>query len=198
MKIEIKCRYTDEVLFEHTAENNTMLLTLQAAVAAHADLAGANLDGAILDGVNFSGANIFGAHLDVASLAGANLTRAILGGASLAEANLAGTCLAGASLGGANLAGAILAGANLDDGSFLIGERPIFQFGPIGSRCAYFVAYITDKGLRLRTGCFFGTREEFEEKLSATHAGNSHEHEYRAALLMIDAHAKIWTPAEAA
>ena len=121
--------------------------------------------------------------------------RANLDGANLAGAYLAGANLAGANLAGAYLAGAYLAGAYLQDKSKLVGERPIIQIGPIGSRCAYFVAYLTDQGLRLRAGCFFGTRAEFEAKLSDTHKDSQHAKEYRAALALIDAHAEIWTPA---
>ena len=154
MKIQITTRFTGSVLFEHEAENNTVKLTLEAAISSGADLAGANLACAYLDGAN----------------------------------------LAGAYLACANLACADLAGANLDDKSELQGKRPILQIGPIGSRCAYFVAYLTNKGLRLRAGCFFGTRDEFEKKLSGEHDSNDHAKEYHAALAMIDAHAEIWTP----
>ena len=204
MKIQITCCFDGKVLFEHDAENNTTRLTLEAAVAAganlaRANLARANLAGANLDGANLARANLDGAYLDGAYLAGANLARANLDGANLAGANLAGAYLAGAYLDGANLAGANLAranlaGANMDGGEKLIGKRPIFQIGPIGSRCSYFVAYLTDKGLRLRAGCFFGAREEFEAKLASKHDENEHAREYRAALSMIDAHAGIWTP----
>ena len=68
-----------------------------------ANLAGANLSRAILDGANLDGANLARANLYEASLAGANLD-----GANLYEANLYGAILAGA-----NLSGAILDGANL-------------------------------------------------------------------------------------
>ena len=134
LKIQITARFTGLVLFEHEAENNTMKLTLEAAISARANLYGANLDGANL------------------------------------------------------------AGANLADKSELQGDRPILQIGPIGSRCAYFVAYLTNNGLRLHAGCFFGTRDEFEKKLQDEHDNNDHAKEYRAALAMIDAHAEIWTP----
>ena len=171
MKIEIKARFTGAVLFSHDAENNTIKLTAEAAVEAGASFAGAYLDGANLAGANLDGAN-------------------------LAGANLAGAYLDGASLAGANLDGAYLAGAYLDDKSKLVGARPIFQIGPIGSRYAYFVAYLTDQGLRLRAGCFFGTRAEFEARLLKDHDGSIHGKEYRAALAMIDAHAELWTPAK--
>ena len=151
-----------------------MKLTLEAAISARANLARANLAGAYLAGAYLDGANLDGANLD-----GANLARANLDGANLA---------------GANLDGANLAGANLADKSELQGDRPILQIGPIGSRCAYFVAYLTNNGLRLHAGCFFGTRDEFEKKLQDEHDNNDHAKEYRAALAMIDAHAEIWTP----
>ena len=55
---------------------------------------------------------------------------------------------------GANLPGASLRGANLHDGEKLIGERPVFMTGPIGPSCNYLIAYLTDKGGRLLSGCF--------------------------------------------
>ena len=96
----------------------------------------------------------------------------------------------------ANLDGANLDGANLD-GKKLIGDRPTFTLGPIGSRSDYFTAYLTDKGLRLRAGCFFGTRDEFVAKLNAEHGDNVHGAEYRAALRLIAVHAELWTPKDA-
>ena len=200
---------------------------LSGADLSGADLSGANLFGANLFGANLSeaslsGANLFGANLSGASLfganlSGANLSRADLSGARLSEASLSGANLFGASLFGANLSGANLSradlsgarlseaslsgadlfGASLANGEKLVGARPIFQIGPIGSRCAYFTAYITDKGLRFDAGCQRQiTRETFEERLSAHHCENEHAKEYRAALALIDAHAEIWTPKE--
>ena len=93
--------------------------------------------------------------------------------------------------------GAYLSGAYLDDGAELIGERPVLVIGPIGSRSDYFTAYLTDKGLRLRAGCFFGTRDDFVEKLDAEHGYNVHGAEYRAALGLIAVHAALWTPKDA-
>lgn len=48
MKIEIKCRFSGSVLFAHEQTDNTMILTLEAAVKARANLDGANLDGKTL------------------------------------------------------------------------------------------------------------------------------------------------------
>jgi uncharacterized protein YjbI with pentapeptide repeats len=206
MKIEIKCRFSGSVLFSHECEGNTIKITLEVAVVAGANLASANLAGAYLAGAylagaylagaNLAGANLAGANLASANLASANLASANLASANLAGANLAGAYLAGAYLAGANLAGANLAGAYLAGGEILKGERPILQIGPIGSRCAYFAAFLTDKGLRLRAGCFFGSREEFEKQLDETHEENDHAKEYKAALALIDCHAEVWTPKE--
>ena len=90
-----------------------------------------------------------------------------------------------------------LSGAYLKNKEKLVGNRPVFQIGPVGSRCAYFVAYITDKGLRFDAGCQRQiTREVFESRLTELHGENEHAKEYRAALALIDAHAEIWTPKE--
>ena len=219
MKIEIKCRFSGSVLFSHECDGNTIKITVEAAAKAganltHANLAGAYLAGAYLAGANLAGANLThanlagaylaganlaGANLAGANLDGANLTHAYLAGAYLTHAYLAGAYLDGANLthadlAGADLAGAYLAGAYLAGGEKLFGKRPIFQIGPIGSRCAYFVAFITDKGLRLRAGCFFGSKEEFIEKLQEEHEDNEHAQEYNAAISLIEKHSEIWTP----
>ena len=132
--------------------------------------------------------------LELAIKSGANLYSANLAGANLAGANLTHAKLVGASLSGANLAG-----AKLNNKEKLIGHRPIFQIGPIGSRCDYFVAYITDQGMRFNAGCQRQiTREVFEQRLADTHGENEHAAEYRAALALIDAHAEIWTPKKVA
>jgi hypothetical protein len=166
MKHQIKHRYTDAVLFECELPDGT-----QSGLATrHA------LEKAVNAG---------------ASLAGASLARANLARANLAGANLDGANLNGANLDGASLAGACLAGANLS-GKKLIGNRPILMIGPIGSRCSYFTSYITDAGVMLRAGCFFGTVEEFKAKLIQEHGENNHRQEYEAALTLIECHHQIW------
>jgi hypothetical protein len=169
---------------------------LDGANLAGANLDGANLDGANLDGANLAGANLAGANLAGAYLAGAYLAGANLDGANLDRANLTGAnldraYLAGANLDGANLDRAYLAGANLDranlaGGFRLVGSSPVLQIGPLGSRSAYLVAYRTDAGLRIRTGCFFGTRDAFASAVAKTHGDNVHGKNYAAALAFID------------
>ena len=120
-----------------------------------------------------------------------------LDGAYLAGSNLTGSNLTGSNLAGANLRAAYMTGAYLDGGEKLTGERPVFVIGPIGSRCDYLTAYLTDNGIRLRAGCFFGDIDTFRNKLESAHGNNDHAAEYRAALALIEKHAENWTPREA-
>ena len=170
VKVQIKHRYTDAVLFEADVPDDTpsglrTRVALEKATAASANLRSADLYGADLRGADLGGANLYGANLGDANLNGANLY-----GADLRSADL--------------------------NGKKLIGERPFFQVGPIGSRADYFTAFITDAGLVLRAGCFTGTVAEFEAKLQTEHGDNAHAKEYRAALALalIAVHAELWTP----
>ena len=130
--IEIKNIYGD-VLFSHTAENNTVKLTVEEAVKndinlagaclSCADLAGANLQGANLQGANLKGANLQRANLSDANFQRANLCRANLYRTNLNRANLYRTNISwanptDASFFGANLEGANLEGANLQQAIF--------------------------------------------------------------------------------
>jgi len=88
MKIEIKCRFSGSILFTYEVEDNTIRLTLEAAVSAHANLAHANLARANLDGANLDGANLAHANLDGANLDGAYLDGEILTKAPISILNL--------------------------------------------------------------------------------------------------------------
>jgi len=121
------------------------------------------------------------------------LEKATQSGANLSDANLSGANLSGAYLSGANLRGANLSGANLSDNSKIIGKRPVFIIGPIGSRCDYLTSYMTDSGVKIQAGCFFGDLEKFESAVKETHGSKIHGKEYTAAIAMIKAHAEIWS-----
>ena len=122
--IEIK-NINGVVLFSHTAENNTIKLTVEEAVKKNvrltlADLKGANLEGADLEGADLEGANLRNtslkkANLSWANLAGVNLYRADLSWAKLEGADLKEAYLEGSILSYANLKDANLAGAHLTD-----------------------------------------------------------------------------------
>jgi hypothetical protein len=182
MKIEIKSRFSLQILFSHECEDNSVAITLAAAINAKANLYGADLYGADLYGADLYGADLYGANLYGADLRSANLR----------SANLYGANLYGADLYGANLYGANLYGADLGESGKLTGDRPFFQVGPIGSRQDVLAAFLTEKGVFLRAGCFFGTVEEFKGKLQDEHGDNAHAVEYRAALVLIEAHYTAW------
>ena len=115
--IEIK-NINGDVLFSHTAENNSIKLTVEEAVNKNvklnrANLANANLANAYLRGANLANANLIGANLANADLIGANLRGAELAGANLSDADLYRANLDDADLAGANLSDADLYRANL-------------------------------------------------------------------------------------
>ena len=185
-KVQIKSRYDSHVVvYECEAPEgtqNTMKFAIEKAVAEKADLRDANLGDANLGGANLGGANLRGADLGGAYLGGANLV-----GADLRDANLVGADLVGAYLRGANLGGA---------DAKLIGDRPYFSIGPVGSRLDNLTLWITEKGPLVKTGCFGpDTFEAFRANLERDHpAESTNRKEYEAALLMCEAHAVLWTP----
>ena len=129
--IEIK-NINGVVLFSHTAENNSIKITVEEAVKKNvcltlADLEGANLAGANLKGAIFREANLRDTNLRYTNLEKADLAWACLSWADLAGANLEGAKLEDADLSWANLIGANLEDANLKDanlkGAILIGAN---------------------------------------------------------------------------
>jgi hypothetical protein len=101
MKFEIKNRFNLEVVFACEVEADDSYsarlgFAVKQAVAARADLYGANLYGADLSGANLSGADLSGADLSGANLSSADLRGANLYGADLSGANLYGADLSGA------------------------------------------------------------------------------------------------------
>ena len=112
--IEIK-NINGVVLFSHTAENNTVKLTVEEAVKNDINLALADLGDAELAGANLRGANLRGANLRGANLKGAELTGANLSDADLREANFSMANLYRTNLDDADLYRANLTRANLYD-----------------------------------------------------------------------------------
>ena len=78
MKIEISCRFSGSVLFSHEHDENTLKLTVEAAVKAGADLTGAYLARAYLTGADLAGAYLAGEVLTKAPLSLLNLTWPVL------------------------------------------------------------------------------------------------------------------------
>jgi hypothetical protein len=81
--IEIKNRFTGEILYKHEAES--LREAVIAAVKSRADLSGANLSGADLPGADLPGANLSRADLSSADLPGADLSSANLSRADLSK-----------------------------------------------------------------------------------------------------------------
>ena len=170
--IRIKHRYTNVVLFECEAPEDMpaglhVRHALEQAVAINASLNYASLNHASLNHASLDGASLDGVSLDGASLRGASLKHASLDRASLRGASLLG-------------------------GEKVIWERPVFSIGPIGSRQDTLMSFTTDQGLRLKTGCFFGSLQAFRSALIAEHSTNVHREEYESALLLIEKHAALW------
>lgn len=63
IKIEIKNRWTGNILFEYLSENNTIKKTVSEAIKSEANLRRANLRGANLRRANLCGADLYGADL---------------------------------------------------------------------------------------------------------------------------------------
>ena len=116
--IQIKS-LSGSVIFEHTAEDNTITLTVEAAVSCGVSLAKANLVGACLAVADLTGADLTGADLTGADISWADLADANLKDANLKDANLKGAILKGAILEGAILERVIL------DMAYLVGAQNI-------------------------------------------------------------------------
>ena len=136
----------------------------------------------------FTGAVQFECELS-AEIAGASYGVQL--GFAVKKAFETGANLAGANLADANLADAYLAGA---DGQklVLVGKRPVLQIGPLGSRCAMLSVYLTDHGIWLRAGCFWGDLSKFNAAVLETHGESGlHADEYHAAIAMIETYAAL-------
>ena len=135
-------------------------------------------------------ANLTGADLTGADLTRANLSRADLTGADLTRANLTGANLSGANLTRANLSRAYLTRA---DGAklTLLKNNPMLCIGSIGSRQSYMTAYNTDKGIYIKTGCYFDTIENFKIAVHEKHKDTKHAHDYMTAIAFIKAVMRI-------
>ena len=102
------------VLFSHTAENNSITLTVETAVSCGVSLANANLAGTCLAVADLAGADLKGADLTGADISWADLADAVLIGAKLEDADLKGAFLEGADLNEADITGANINWANLN------------------------------------------------------------------------------------
>ena len=98
-----------------------------------------------------------------------------------------------ADLRGADLRGANLRGAD-NKKLTLIGDRPFIQIGPLGSRADTLLAFVTDGGVYVRAGRWFGPVKDFKKRVTETHKRNVHGREYAEAIKLIEAHMRLWKP----
>lgn len=88
-------------------------------------------------------------------------------------------------------------GAFLADSVLIENSRDVLVLGPIGSRRDSLTASRSTKGLRLFTGCFDGTVEEFLTALHDNHGFDSqHGQDYLRALTYIEDHFHDEAPSE--
>ena len=158
----------------------------------NADLENASFDNVNLRNADLENACLKNADLKNADLRNANLRNADLRNADLCNADLENACLENANLRNADLHTTNLYGASIVNGVKLVGYRSYFVIGPIGSRKDVLTTFLTEKGVFIRTGCFFGALEEFKNALQETHGDNTHAREYLAALVLVEAHYAAW------
>jgi Pentapeptide repeats (8 copies) len=181
VKIEIKNRFTGEVIVSGDYGSLAEAVVKSGANLSRANLSRADLFGANLFGANLSGADLSGANLSGANLSEADLSRAKLFGAKLSEANLSEADLSGANLSGANLSGANLSEAkNMDI---------YLQIGPVGSGHRFLVYNATKK--LFGTGCFSGTKAELLKAVKEKHAKTEHLKPYLLAIKSLEDMAKL-------
>ena len=172
-KIEIKNRFTNEIIYSFTSENATIKDALLDAIKNKADLSRADLSGADLSRAYLSGAYLSGAYLSGADLSRAYLSRADLSGAYLSGADLSGADLSGADLSRADLSGADLSRAYLSraDLSRAYLSRADLSRADLQPFCKWRTSIVDEK---IKIGCkimnieewdvFFNSSEEFETK----------------------------------
>jgi len=165
MEIEIKDRYTGEVLFSHECENNTVKITLIKANLSNADLRSANLRSANLSNANLRSANLWNADLWNADLSSANLRSANLRSANLRSANLSNADLRSANLRSANLSNAYLMSANLWNANLWNADN-IEKAKGIPMYCKWSHG-ITNNNL-IHIGCEKRTIEEWDDFFEST------------------------------
>lgn len=173
---------------------------IQNAVNAHVSLEGANLCRKHIESVNFSNLHMDHAQFEGSTLRNCQFRHTSLVCASFYLARVQDCDFAGADL----TAQTTLSGAHMLDCGFtgtmmcakqLVGRRPIFSMGPLGDQNRWLTLHLTEAGPMLCTGCFYGNIRSFEKKVKAEKArGTANYVAYMAAIDMMKAYAKAWTP----
>jgi len=169
---DIKNRYTGSVIYSAKIEC--------PSDAPDGVKKGLAIREAVNAGVILSRADLCGADLSRADLCGADLSRADLCGADLSRADLCGANLSGADLSRANLSGADLCGTDLFGADLSGTDLLVFQGFGSGARTLFAHKRKSDRVVEIRTGCFFGTMDEFLKAVEEKHGDNHYGKAYRA------------------
>ncbi len=166
----------------HLAEMNLQGVDFSSVDLLEANFSCSDLRGALFVGANCGIVDFSYANLSEANFSNANAESAIFDEATLENLITIDTCFLRATVKGA---------------AELIGNRPIFQVGPLGVKGDYLVSLITNKGLRLKTKTFDGDFFEYEKRINANlKEGTTLYSEYQAAFSLIKSHEQTWTPVE--
>ena len=151
--IKIKHKDTGEVIYSHKCNNNTIKITVERAVKECINLNYAELSDCDLKGADLSYAKLHSANFYSTDLSYANLSHACL-----SHANLGFVTLSNVNLKNANLHYARLSN---------IHNYYSFVAYDTSKRIVHCIKH--DKTWMILAGCFWGTLEELEDKVKATH-----------------------------
>ena len=150
--IEIK-NTKGKVIYSHKCDDNTVKITVEKAIS---------------ENVNLSYANLYNDNLSNADLSNANLHNANLYNDNLSNADLHNANLYNANLQDANLRNANFNNANLDHADLRYAKNYYsFIAYDTSRRIVHCIKH--NKTWMIRAGCFWGTLEELENKVKATH-----------------------------
>jgi len=121
MKITIKARWSDRVVFEGEYESlkhavidaTKKKISLSGSNLSDSDLSDSNLRGSDLRDSDLSGSDLSDSNLRGSNLSDSDLSDSNLRGSDLRDSDLSGSDLRGSNLSGSNLRGSNLSGSNL-------------------------------------------------------------------------------------
>lgn len=136
---------------------------------------------------DFGNAYVNDFDLSETDLSGASFADADLILVNFTGANLSNCAFANTNLRGCKFHGAILDNADMS-GCNIRGAAGILAIGPVGSRGDMLYAVIHPDCLMVKTGCFWGTLDEFKAEVDEKYEGDpSHEQYNRAVIPALEA-----------
>jgi hypothetical protein len=167
MKIEIKNRYTNEVIYRCEAES--IKDAIQKAIKEKVNLSNSNLRGSDLRDSDLSNSNLSNSDLSNSNLRGSDLSYSNLSGSDLRDSDLSYSNLSYSNLSNSNLRGSDLRDSNLS-GSDLRDSKNLDKTIKLPMHCKW--SHGITNGNLIHIGCEKRTIEEWDlffnsdEKLS--------------------------------